>query len=67
VRVQGNPRSLEAKAAAKASDPEMQATFLANLKKAKEATENAKGAMTAAASKMFGFYANLLLVEAKYT
>ncbi len=40
---------------AKTADPEMQATFLADNKKAKEATENAKGTMTAVASKMFGF------------
>jgi hypothetical protein len=59
-------KAKEANAAAKASDPEMQATFLRDIKKAKDATENAKGMMTAAASKMFGFYANLLLVEAKY-
>jgi hypothetical protein len=32
--------------------------------KAKEAAENAKGAMTAAANRMFAFYNNLLLVEA---
>jgi hypothetical protein len=39
-------KAKEAKTAAKAFDPEMQATFLGDLKKAKEATENAKGAMT---------------------
>jgi hypothetical protein len=44
----------------------MQATFQADLEKAKEAAENAKGAMTAAANKMFTCYANLLSVEAKY-
>jgi hypothetical protein len=59
-------KAREAEAAAKASDPEMQAMFLLDLKKAKEAAENAKGAMTTAANKIFGFYANLLLVEAKY-
>jgi hypothetical protein len=37
-----------------------------NLKLAKKAAENAKSVMIAAANKMFGFYANLLLVEAKY-
>jgi hypothetical protein len=31
-----------------------------------EAAENAKGAMTAAANKMFAMYANFLSVEAKY-
>jgi hypothetical protein len=33
---------------------------------AKSAAENAKGAMTAAATKMFAFYADLLSVKAKY-
>ncbi len=37
-----------------------------NLKKAKEAAENAKGKMTYAAKRMFQFYTNLLSVEAKY-
>ncbi len=71
AKVQKNPiksskKAKEAKAAAKASDPEMGATFLVDLKKAKEAAENAKGAMPAAANKLSGFYTNLLLVEAKY-
>jgi hypothetical protein len=44
----------------------MQVNFQADLTKAKEATENVKGTMTTAANKMFVFYANLLLVEAKY-
>ncbi len=51
---------------ANATDPEMQATFLAYHKKAKEAAENAKSAMTAAANKMVRFYAILLSIEAKY-
>ncbi len=51
---------------ANATDPEMQATILADLMKANESTENAKGAMTTAVIKMFGFYTNLLLVEVKY-
>ncbi len=38
-----------------------------DLKKAKEAVENAKGTMTMAAIKMFQFYANMLSIEAKYT
>ncbi len=50
----------------KASDQEMQANFQADLVKAKEVAENAKGMMTAAANKMFGFYANFLLIEVKY-
>ncbi len=59
-------KAKEAEAATKASDQEMQANFQADLEKAKEAAENAKGTMTAAADKMFKFYANLLLAEAKY-
>jgi hypothetical protein len=59
-------KAKEAEAATKASDQEIQANFQADLKKAKEAAENAKGGMTASANKMFAFYANLLLVEAKY-
>ncbi len=50
-----------------APDQEMQATFQADLEKAKEAAENAKGTMTAADNKMSMFYANLLSVKAKYT
>jgi hypothetical protein len=49
-----------------APELKMQATFQADLEKAKEVTENAKGAMTAAANKMFVFYAKLLSVKAKY-
>jgi hypothetical protein len=45
----------------------MQATFQANIKKAKEADEYNKGTKTAAANKMFAFHANLLSVEVKYT
>jgi hypothetical protein len=59
-------KAKEPKVTTRASDQEMQANFQADLAKAKEAAENAKGAMTAAANKMFAFYANLLLVEAKY-
>jgi hypothetical protein len=42
----------------------MKATFQANLEKAKKAAKDAKGTMTAAASQMFAFYANLLSVKA---
>jgi hypothetical protein len=49
-------KAKEAKATAEAPDPEMQANFLLDLKKAKEATENAKGEMITAANKMFQFY-----------
>ncbi len=61
-------KAKEAEGVTEASDQEMRANFQVqvDLKKAKEAAENAKGAMTAAANKMSAFYANLLLVEAKY-
>jgi hypothetical protein len=50
-------KAKEAKAAAEASDPEMWATFLVDLKKAKEVIENALGAIAiiTAATKMFRF------------
>ncbi len=44
----------------------MKAGFLEDLEKAKQAQGIAKGAMTAAASKMFMFYSNLLSPESKY-
>jgi hypothetical protein len=56
----------EAEKTAEESDPEMQTNFLLDLKKAKEAAENAKGMMTTTANKMFQFYTNLLLIETKY-
>ncbi len=59
-------KAKEAEGMTKAQDHKMQATFQADLEKAKEAAENAKGAMTAAANKMFAMYANLLSIEAKY-
>jgi hypothetical protein len=59
-------KSKEAEAKAEAPDPEMQANFLLDLKKAMEAAENAKGKMITTANKMFHFYTNLLSVEAKY-
>ncbi len=46
-------------------DP-MQASFQASLAKAKKAAKDAKGVMTAAASKMFAFYLNLFSPESKY-
>jgi hypothetical protein len=45
----------------------MKAGFQANLEKAKKAVEDAKNAMTAAASQMFAFYSNLLSPESKYS
>jgi hypothetical protein len=44
----------------------MKANFLIDLEKAKKAHRIAKGAMTAAASKMIAFYLNLLSPESKY-
>ncbi len=45
----------------------MKAGFLEDLEKAKQAQSTAKGAMTAATSKMFTFYSNLLSLESKYS
>jgi hypothetical protein len=45
----------------------MKASFLSDLEKAKQIHRIAKGAMTAAASKMLSFYLNLLSPESKYT
>jgi hypothetical protein len=44
----------------------MKASFLDDLKKAEQAQSTAKGTMSAAASKMFSFYSNLLSPESKY-
>ncbi len=51
---------------APATDDQMKADFLRDLEKAKRAQRIAKGAMHAAASKMFAFYSNLLSPESKY-
>jgi hypothetical protein len=56
----------EAKEASEVNDNSMEAGFLEDLEKAKQAQSTAKGAMTAAASKMFSFYSNLLSPESKY-
>jgi hypothetical protein len=45
---------------------QMKANFSADLEKAKQVLCSAKGAMAAAASKMFAFYSNLLSPESKY-
>ncbi len=45
----------------------MKAGFQVDFEKAKKAMEDAKGAMTAAASQMFMFYSNLLLPKSKYS
>ncbi len=49
------------------NDDSMKAGFLDDLEKAKQAQSTAKGGMTAAASKMFTFYLNLLSPESKYS
>ncbi len=59
-------KAKEAEGVTETPDDDMQVTFQADLKKAKSAAENAKGAMTATANKMIAFYANLLSVKAKY-
>jgi hypothetical protein len=56
----------EAKEASEVNDDSMKTGFLEDLEKAKQAQSTAKGAMTAAASKMFTFYSNLLSPERKY-
>ncbi len=45
---------------------QMKADFSVDLEKAKQGLRSAKGAMTAAASKMIAFYSNLLSPESKY-
>jgi hypothetical protein len=57
----------EAKEASKVNNDAMKAGFLEDLEKAKQAQSTSKGAMTAAASKMFTFYLNLLSLESKYS
>ncbi len=56
----------EADEATKVNNDTMKAGFQEDLKKAKQAQEIAKGAMTAAASLMFTFYLNLLSPKSKY-
>jgi hypothetical protein len=51
----------------KVTNDTMKAGFQEDLEKTKQAQETAKGAMTAAASKMFTFSSNLLSPESKYT
>ncbi len=60
------PAAKEAEIAPAAKD-NMKASFSSDLEKATQAQRIAKGAMTAAASKMFSFYSNLLSPESKYT
>jgi hypothetical protein len=58
-------KAKEAKSMTKTPDNNMQATFQVDLKKAKSAAENTKGAMTASANKMFAFYTNFPSAKAK--
>ncbi len=56
----------EAKEASKVTKVTMKASLQVDLEKAKQAQKKAKDAMTAATSKMFAFYLNLLSLESKY-
>jgi hypothetical protein len=56
----------KAKEATKVTGDMMKAGFQVDLEKTKQAKETAKGTMTAAASKMFAFYSNLISPESKY-
>jgi hypothetical protein len=56
----------EAEEAPKVNNNTMRAGFQVDLAKAKQAQKIAKGVMTAATSKMFAFYLNLLSPESKY-
>ncbi len=56
----------EAKEASELNNNSMKAGSLDDLEKAKQAQSTAKGAMTAAACKMFSIYSNLLSPESKY-
>jgi hypothetical protein len=57
----------EAKEVSEVNNDSMKAGFLEDLDKAKQAQSTAKGAMTAAASKMYTSYSNLLSPESKYS
>ncbi len=56
----------EAKEASEVNNNSVKSGFLDDLEKAEQAQSTAKGAMTAAASKMFLFYSNLLSPKSKY-
>jgi hypothetical protein len=60
-------RHKEAAATADTPEPDLQAIYQLDLKKAKEATETAKDKAELAAQEMFQLYANLLSIDAKYT
>jgi hypothetical protein len=59
-------KTKEAEEATNVTEDLMKAGFQVDLKKAKQAQEDAKGAITAAASQMFMFYSNLLSPKSKY-
>jgi hypothetical protein len=59
-------KSKEANEATEVPKDPMKAGFQANSAKAKKVAEDAKGAMTTAASEMLAFYSNLLSPESKY-
>ncbi len=61
-----NLEAKEAEEATELNDNTMKAGFQENLEKAKQAQGITKGTMTAAASKMFMFYSNLLPPKSKY-
>jgi hypothetical protein len=61
------PKTKEAEEVPKVPYDTMKAGFRADLEKAKQSQETAKGAMTAAANLMFTFYSNLLSPKSKYT
>ncbi len=59
-------KAKEAEGATKVPKDPIKAAFQVDLEKAKKASEDAQGAMTTAASKMFTFFLNLLSPESKY-
>jgi hypothetical protein len=59
-------KAKEAAATADASEPNLPTIYQQDLKKAKEATDNAKAKEESTAKDMFLFYASLLSVDAKY-
>jgi hypothetical protein len=60
------PETKEAEEVPEVTDDTMKAGFGADLEKARQAQETAKGTMTAAANLMFTFYSNLLSPKSKY-
>ena len=57
----------EAEEVTNVTEDSMKDGFQVDLEKAKKTMEDTKGAMTAAASKMFAFYLNLLSPKSKYS